>query len=284
MLKKVIVLLAMVLIYNLTFACDLCSIYIGLDPNGTKNSFGVRHRYRAFEKTYLPNLTGQLLGNRLISTINSTKGVSHDKHGPDDDDLNSGEDFVLGETYNSYDIFANFYLNHRLQINLNTYFSDNFILNNDSIVANAGGIGDVSAVIKYSLYNTKKSSDSLKNKWLNRVIVGGGISLPTGKFNKTSIVDFETEFTSSTIIQKPIEELDPHIQAGTGSLGYLFLIEHMIRYNRFGWNSNISYRHNATNRNGFRFANRFNANGSLFLVSAITKKITFYKRWLKLIY
>ena len=50
--KRLLVLISCSLFYFTAFGCDLCSIYINLDPNGSDNSFGMRYRYRIFEKDY----------------------------------------------------------------------------------------------------------------------------------------------------------------------------------------------------------------------------------------
>jgi len=267
--KKIIVLLSCLLFYTSTFGCDLCSIYISLDPNGSKNSFGVRYRYRIFEKDYYKE------SFYMINNPNSQKSKINNKHGGSTEQtIKTTEKFTFTEIYNSYDVFANFYLNPRLQLNLSTYFSDNYILNNDSTTTNVAGIGDVSVILKYKLFNTKKCSvDSLKNKFIHRFTIGGGIDIPTGNYNKSTVTDFETEFKPNVILGTPIEELDPHMQAGTGSFNYLFLIEYMTKFNSFGINTNVSYKVNATNNNKFRFANRFNANGTLFFITKLSSKI-----------
>ncbi|MGB0887606.1 MAG: hypothetical protein ACPGSL_05760, partial [Vicingaceae bacterium] len=174
--------------------------------------------------------------------------------------------------YNSYDVFANFYLNPRLQLNLSTYFADNYILNDDSTTTNVAGIGDATFVMKYRVFNSKKCNDSIKNRFIHRLTAGGGIELPTGNYNKSTITGIETEFKANTRLGAPIEELDPHMQAGTGSFNYIFLLEYMTKINNIGLNTNVSYKLTTANKNGFRFANRFNANGTVFLLLNFTNK------------
>lgn len=270
MSKKIMALLAFWLMCELTFACDLCSIYIGLNPNGSKNSFSIRHRYRSFEKDYF---LGSYESINNSSNRQFIKGLTNDKHGVDGEPNYDNGKFTLAEKFNSYDITANFFLNDRLQLNLSAFFADNYVLHNDSITANIGGLGDISFILKYQLFNTKKSNDTLKNKFLHRIIVGSGINLPTGSFNKKSVTGFETEIQDNRLVGIPVEELDPHIQAGAGSLSYLILLEYMAKFNKLGFNGNMSYRLNTTNKNGFRFANRFNTNGSLFFLTNILKKV-----------
>lgn len=271
MQKKWIVMLMLILAYNSTFACDLCTVYLGIQPNDFTNSFAVRHRYRLFESDYVsyPQYT------QRISTQRVGKGEIIDKHaGEPTDDVQWGETYTYSETYNSYDLVANFYLTNRLQLNGSINFSDNFIKQNDSILANVGGIGDLNIIAKYQLFNTTALEDTaLKNKFIHRINIGAGVTLPTGKFNKYTIKDFVTEFKPNSIIGSAEMELDPHIQPGTGSFSYLFLVEYLLKYNNVGFNSNLSYRISTTNKNNFRLSNRFNANGSFFMLNKLSSKI-----------
>lgn len=268
--KKTIVLLTLTLTYNLTFACDLCTVYLGIQPNDFKNSFSLRHRYTLLERDYVNEPLFFARSNQRV-----IKGEIIDKHGGEATDaIALGESYRYAETYNSYDVVANIYLSNKLQLNTSINFSDNYLKQNDSITDNIGGIGDLKLLLKYQLYNSVKTGDSLlTNKLLHRLTLGGGITLPTGNYNKISVVDYVTEFSANTIIGTPIMELNPHLQAGTGSFGYLALLEYFIKRNSFGVNANVSYQLNTTNKNNFRFANRFNANSSLFVLAKLSEKI-----------
>jgi len=268
MQKRIFVVLVFILNYNLLFACDLCTVYLGLRPNDYNNSISLRHRYRLFDLAYdgQSNSIGKI-GQRI-------KGVPKDKHGDSYSGVNNTDSYLYAETYNSYDIAVNIYLNHRLQLNVSTYFADNYIYHNDSIVDNIGGIGDINLLMKYQLINSQKTGDTLlKGKFLHRLTVGAGVTLPTGNFNKQSIVGFEKDFKPNVIIGTPIMDLDPHMQAGTGSFSYLMMAAYMLRFNSLGINLNGSYKINTTNKNEFRFANRFNSNITLFSLLKLTKKL-----------
>ena len=270
MQKRWIVVL-IILACNSILACDLCTVYLGIQPNDFTNSFAVRHRYRLFKSDYV----SYPLYTTRISTQRVGKGEIKDKHaGEPTDDVSWGQPYTYSETYNSYDLVANFYITNRLQLNGSINFSDNFIKQNDSILANVGGMGDLNLLAKYQLFNTSAAEDSvIHDKAIHRVTVGTGVSLPTGKFNKYTVKDFVTEFKPNAIIGSAEMELDPHIQAGTGSFGYLILAEYLLKYIMVGFNANISYKINTTNKNKFRLSNRFNANGSFFLLAKLSSKI-----------
>ena len=97
-----------------------------------------------------------------------------------------------------------------------------------------------------------------------RILVGGGIKLPTGTFNKTYVETPSTDYKGGTLYQKTEDVLDLHFQAGTGSLDYIVMPEFQIRKNKFGLRTDISYRISGTNKNDFRFTNRLNTNTHVF--------------------
>lgn len=271
MQNKWIVMLILILACNSVLACDLCTVYLGIQPNDFNNSFAVRHRYRLFQSDYV----SYPLYTTRVSTQRVGKGEIKNKHaGEPTDDVQWGQPYTYSETYNSYDLVANFYLTNRLQLNTSINFSDNFIKQNDSIMANVGGVGDLNIISKYQLFNTSALEDTMtKNKLIHRITIGAGVSLPTGKYNKFTVRDFVTEFKPNSIIGSAEMELDPHIQPGTGSFGYLFLAEYLLKYNSIGLNTNASYKINTTNKNNFRLSNRFNANGSFFILGKLSSKV-----------
>ncbi|MCB0402979.1 MAG: hypothetical protein KDD41_12905, partial [Flavobacteriales bacterium] len=244
------------------FACDLCTVYLGIQPNDFQNSFSLRYRHSLFRSDYInQSAFTTRIGNQRM------KGKTNTKHGGKaNGSIADGERFTYTESYNSYDVLLNFYLGQKWQLNTSMTFSDNYIKQNDSIVDNVGGIGDLKVVVKHTLHNSVANGDSAANKFTHRVNLGAGVTLPTGTFNKYSIVGFTTEFKPNTIVGTPEMELDPHLQAGTGSFAFLGLIEYLIKWKHIGLNSNASYQVYTTNKNNFRLANRLNITSSLFSV------------------
>lgn len=106
------------------------------------------------------------------------------------------------------------------------------------------GIGDATAIINYTLFNHTKDS----SKWKQLVLIGGGLKIPTGQFNT----------------KKNDAILPQGLQAGSGSLDYLFNIIHTIRRDRLGLNSNLQYKINGTNSNQYRFGNQLSFGSRLF--------------------
>jgi hypothetical protein len=101
------------------------------------------------------------------------------------------------------------------------------------------GIGDLSALAHYNVVNTffDSTAHTLDHIWL----LGGGIKLPTGKFDYTMSQD---------------EVANPNFQLGTGSVDYIINSIYTVRKNNIGLNLDLSYKINGTNRNHYKFANK----------------------------
>ena len=233
-------------------ACDLCSIYTNLEPNDLKNSFGFNYRHRTFSESRidystLSNTNKHAIGNTVVSDAISQE-----------------------ERFNSYDLWMNYFISKSWQLNASISFSDNSYLENDSLVHNIAGVGDLSILFKHLIFNTKKTDTS---HWAFRLIAGGGAKLPTGKYNQPYMVSPQINQKGNVVYGVPYSELDPHLQSGTGSVDLIFLTEVQLKYKSIGFSNNLSYRINSTNSNQFRFANRLNMNSYFFTLIPIGKQM-----------
>jgi hypothetical protein len=172
------------------------------------------------------------------------------------------------EFYRTVDVWSNFFIGQKWVLNLSMSFSDNKYVEDDSTIYTIGGIGDATAIIKYLVKNTLVTDSS---KFINRLLIGGGVKIPTGSFNDSYTVVPSRSIKDNIYYGSPYEELDPHLQPGTGSVDFLILVEYLVRYKKLGLATNASYRINTTNSNQFRFANRLNANASLFAMFKLPK-------------
>lgn len=243
MKNKLFLILGM-LCFNLTiFACDLCSIYVNMEPNDLKNSFGINYRSRTFEHSK----------TNLTEVLNSNKHAIGNTY---------TEDYVTQkEHFISYDLWANYFIKEKWQIFANFSFADNSYYENDSLLHNVSGIGDITLLLKHITLNSKITDSS---KLTYRLQLSGGVNIPVGNFNKTYVVTPSTSYKGNAVYTQPYQEIDPHLQAGTGSWGVIGMAEFLIKYYKLGLNTNLSYRTNSTNKNGFQFASRYNTNTSLF--------------------
>jgi hypothetical protein len=223
-----------------SFACDMCNMYMSINPNDYKNTISLVHRYRATSGT-VTGFTSN--GNPLL------------KHNLQEIPVNT----KVQEIFKSYELWARFFIGKKWQLNGALTFADNFYLNDGKVDQNVAGLGDMMIISNYQLYSTIAASDSLKFR--QRLLVGGGVKLPTGSYNKTYSNDYELEIMEGrglNFILVPNSVLDPHIQTGSGSVDFILNTEYMLRYKNSGLSFINTYRINTANKNNFRYANRFN--------------------------
>lgn len=154
------------------------------------------------------------------------------------------------EYYNNIELYGRIYLSPKTRIIFGIPFSMNEI---DSKALN--GVGDLRVLAQYNVYNTEMSG--MTNFW-QRIFLGGGLKLPTGVYNK----------------QLTFGVVEPHFQPGTGSLDFLFTGLYIAKLEKvgIGWRNDIVYTLNTTNKNDYKFANRFNW-ASTFSYDIITSSL-----------
>ena len=108
MKKTILLLIGLGSFFVESKACDLCSIYMNIEPNDLQNSIGFNYRYRLFENTkttfYSLNQNEKhALGNTVLSDVKSQK-----------------------ESFNSYDLWVNYFIGQKWQINASMTFADNY--------------------------------------------------------------------------------------------------------------------------------------------------------------
>lgn len=108
---------------------------------------------------------------------------------------------------------------------------------------NINGIGDITVLAMYQLYQTHKDSTSV----VHTLQAGGGVKIPTGKFDQANNGSF-----------------NPSYQVGTGSWDYLLATEYVVRRKQFGLNTMLNYVIKSENDKKYRFGNQFNYAGTFF--------------------
>lgn len=107
------------------------------------------------------------------------------------------------------------------------------------------GLGDLSFIANVILLNT---ADQAGKDWKHAFQVGGGVKIPTG----------ETDRKSGD------ELLNPNLQPGTGSIDFPLNAVYTLRYKQLGINTELNYRFNTANRDGYQFGNRMSSALRLF--------------------
>jgi hypothetical protein len=215
-------------------ACDLCNCYLGINPNYNQNGFGIRYRDRSyFGEHSHDNLPLARVAHDLTATSTSVQAE---------------ERYRTTELWTRWYPFKKLVLQASIPVSYNTYM----VTGEAAFITQ--GLGDIIVLAQYQIYNTTPVEG---NNFRQRAFIGGGIKLPTGAYNKKAEGD----------------ELDPHMQIGTGSVDYLTVATYIFKYKSLGYSADVTYKINTANSNDFQFANRLNVSGTFFYqkkIAAIT--------------
>ncbi len=108
------------------------------------------------------------------------------------------------------------------------------------------GVGDASFLVNLEAINM---GDSLCGVAKHLLLVGGGVKLPTGSF--------EREDADGKL-------LFPNMQMGSGSVDFLLNINYLYRFDDWGFNVEANYRITQKNKLGYQFGNRLGSSAGLF--------------------
>lgn len=202
---------------ELRAGCDMCTLYLGMHPNQTKNSIGLRYRISEY---------------KLASAHNhGTENAPH----------------VLNEEtriFQSTELWAQYMPMSRWQIIAVIPFSMNSVEQNKLVLDSYNNLGDLQIINRYQVYRSAEEDNFQK-----QLSVGFGIKAPTGVYQEKSRSG----------------SLDPHIQNGSGSWDVLLNTSFLIKNERYGFNQEINFKFNTSNKNDYQFANRYSSASSAFL-------------------
>jgi len=135
----------------------------------------------------------------------------------------------------------------------------NFIeRNNSQEHSKASGLGDITAIGYYKLLGSEKAING--TQVLSQSLrVGAGVKLPSGKYNPD-----EKNISSASLNT---------FQLGTGSIDFSVHIQHDIRLQNFGINTNAGYKINTANKYDYRYGNKFTLNMLAYYKCRIGDKV-----------
>jgi hypothetical protein len=159
------------------------------------------------------------------------------------------EDQKHEEMFSVYEIQGLYNFNHKFHATLSIPLIQNIRELNDVKQFQINGIGDPIVMAKYNLIRT-----SFENKINHRVTLGSGLKIPLGS------CDFKRNGV----------KVEHDIQAGTGTLDFLFSIDYLMKYKKIGLSFNTNYKANTNNKSvDYMFGNTFNTTLNLFYMQKV---------------
>ncbi|MDX1904419.1 MAG: hypothetical protein SFU27_09705 [Thermonemataceae bacterium] len=157
------------------------------------------------------------------------------------------------EYFHTTELWGRFYPTKRLQVMAFVPYSFNTqVLEASSEEKKIQGLNDVMLMANYNILNLRTKQDTVMRAFQHSIWLGGGVKLPTGAYSYN-----EQDFA---------DVANPNFQLGTGSVDFLLSTFYNLRYKKWGFNQDISYKINTSNSNNYRFGNKISTNTSLFYI------------------
>lgn len=231
-MKKIFLSIIILLTIYTSNACPICGcgvggFYIGLLPTYKSQFIGVRYLFSHYE-THLNNDPTQF-SHDYYHQMELYGGVTLGTHWQ-----------LMG--------FVPYHFNHQIT---------------DDGVIDRNGLGDISLLANYKLWQTSKVTKN--NVFKQQLWIGAGVKLPTGKYG----VNFSD--SSNTALDDLLGDVNS--QMGTGSTDFVFNAMYNISIGMFGINTTANYKVNTTNNSHFRYGDRLAINSFAYYQAKATKKI-----------
>ncbi|MBK7384962.1 MAG: hypothetical protein IPI81_16740 [Flavobacteriales bacterium] len=206
--------------------CDVCGIFLGIQPHDRTTSFSLLWRYR--------HLEGSLPGSTLALP----------KHGSDNATLTG--DTHYRELYQVAEFRGDIWWSQRFATLVSIPMVNNYRAVNGVIRNDVYGMGDPFILGRYLLVNTKCLT--MDERTVHRVMLGAGAKFPLGAH--------ATSYNG--------EQVEVDQQPGTGSLDLLGSAEYMVRRGKYGGSLSVIGRYNGTNDMEHRMGHGISTTTELF--------------------
>ena len=204
------------------WACDICGCFMGITPYDNQSTFALMHRYRSFNGYQALGQRPQFRppGGTMFAPgrLNSDDGYRHSHRG-------DPSDF---EIFRTVELRGKYFLAKRLELNAFMPFIMNTEQSNGQQL-NISGLGDVTVFAGYHVLRRIETAGVQ-----SRLIVGGGLKLPTGDYRRQS-----PDGRRYAMLTQP----------GTGTTDVFGYANYIASYRSVGLSLNQSYRR--ANANAF---------------------------------
>lgn len=217
-------------------ACDMCGCFMGLTPYDNQSSITLLTRYRVFhgyagQHHDLFPAGAPLVGLRRavpaagpVPLVGTAQRVQHDGHDHGAMTADNSDDY---EVFRVAELRARYFLSRRVELNVYLPYTltDARVMDE---TASTRGIGDVTLFAGYHLVRRVEVEGVQQ-----RLIVGGGIKLPTGANNRRDADG--TRYESM-------------VQPGSGTTDVFAYANYIVAYRRCGLSLNGSVKLTGENR------------------------------------
>jgi hypothetical protein len=158
----------------------------------------------------------------------------------------------IDENYNTLQVWTRIPISPKIQISgfVPYHFNERKWIEKTETIA---GLGDITLIGLYSIFETKKDSATFTHK-LN---AGVGIKIPTGKFDAANNLGV----------------INQSFQLGTGSWDYQLVAEYVIKKKKLGLNSMLNYVLKTENNKKYQYGNQFNYASTIFYLCKTKNEI-----------
>lgn len=210
-------------------ACDVCGIFLGVQPNDRRSTVGIFYRNRLMQGTTHVPLTSNLLV----------------KHGEMPVSGMALREVPITEIVNVAELRADLRLADRLFLLASLPLINTYRGVNHYQVLDAYGLGDPFLMVRYQVANTRSIKD---RTYVHRFMVGGGIKLPMGRSDLRVNGDL----------------VSPDVQLGTGAWDALAALEYAVRRGRTAGGLSALARINGTNAAGHQLGHGVSTTAEVF--------------------
>lgn len=212
-------------------ACDICgcgagSYYLGILPDFSSRIVGLRYR-----------------GNNVQTHLGPNGTTSY---------------LTTDEAYHTTELWGGWTIKNKIRIMAVVPVSYNTKKSQETDLSKTG-MGDITLQGFYRVWN--KRSVTRKNRlWVNDLWIGGGVKLPTGKYEPA---DNDVTGQSANLFQ-----------LGTGSIDFMLGFMYDMRLQDAGINFNALYKINTTNKYDYYYGNKLSGSLQFYYKFRVKNKIT----------
>jgi hypothetical protein len=192
----------------------------------------------------LPQFKSQFIGLRYHFNKFNTRLI-------DDPTQYSNDFYQTVDIWSGWNIGKKFQLLALIPVNFNHQESDEG-------VSNLKGLGDVLVLMNYKVFDINSKNNQGRNV-NQQLLIGGGFKFPTGKFE----IDPNNPDVAS----------QANTQLGSGSTDILVNAMYNVRVNKVGIMTQANYKVNSTNKEDYRFGNKFAASSFVSYTVNVNKSV-----------